>query len=182
MVLAVLCVLGSCFSVFVQIREIHSNRIVHILVTLIVSINTFRYSYVRARCSVSTKVNFAFRDLQESFGFYTLQVPRNTNKWVSSFRSVPRLKKNYRREFVPTRPCRRSKKESWYQQSSSKITPSYIIVFSSTEVAVFDFFHSPTNEIETHNSCFRKLPNNPNESNPKIIHHEQAIQGRTSAW
>ena len=164
---------------FVQFREIHSDRIIRIVVTVIVSINTFRYSYVRARCSVSI-VNFAFRDLQESFGFYTLQVPRNTNKWVSSFRSVPRLKRTIGENLFRHDPAGDQKRNHGINNLLRK---SHHLTSSSFRVRKLpSSTFSPTNEIETHNSCFRKVSNNPNESNPKIIHHEQAIQGRTSAW
>ena len=147
------------------------------------SVNKYLPLFIRTRTLFRfNKSEFCFPGLARIFWILHVASSAEHEQMGFKFPFGATPKKNYRREFVPTRPCRRSKKESWHQQSSSKITPSYIIVFSSTEVAVFDFFHSPTNEIETHNSCFRKLPNNPNESNPKIIHHEQAIQGRTSAW
>lgn len=94
------------FSSVDQSWEIHSERLVRIVVTVLKFIRSYLHTY--ARLSVS-----AFRDLQKRFSTRCKVLGTRTN-WVSvsvRFRLVPRLrKKNYPREFVPTRPCRRSKR------------------------------------------------------------------------
>ena len=59
------------------------------------SVNKYLPLFIRTRTLFRfNKSEFCFPGLARIFWrFYTLQVPRNTNKWVSSFRSVPRLKR-----------------------------------------------------------------------------------------